>query len=386
MNKNKRLLFIIPGIGLGGSTTALASILNSSFSNKYDVDVFAISKHNVSIPPLTDFDVGFNDLTTAYYSDFSHLSLMNKIRFLWVKLFKQIPEFSDKLEDWVVRKTVKRIERKKQYDYIVAFQENIATRFAIRFSCENKIAWIHCDYAFAYGKTRNELDLYDKFLKIVCVSKFTKKGFLEKYPSLKNKTIAIHNIFDAENVKKKAEQSLTDGCFDPSLFTIISVGRVCDVKRFYLIPQIARQLTREHLVFKWYILGKADNPQELVKLSDAIKQYDMMDYVCYLGGKTNPYPYFTQADLLVSISMSEACPMIFNEAKILQLPILSSDFGSACEFIEEGKDGYIASLAEIPEKIIEMIRNPEKLTSIKNQERFCDTNNEILKQLYTLFT
>ena len=55
----------------------------------------------------------------------------------------------------------------------------------------------------------------------------------------------------------------------------------------------------------------------------AISDHSVENEVICLGNKTNPYPYFKVADLLVSTSSSEACPMIFNEAKILNLPVMA---------------------------------------------------------------
>ena len=87
-----------------------------------------------------------------------------------------------------------------------------------------------------------------------------------------------------------------------------------------------------------------------------IKEYDVADCVKVLGEKKNPYPFFKSANLLVSTSISEACPMIFNEAKILNLPIISSDFPSAYEFIVPGKDGYICDIDTMPTMIEQIIQ------------------------------
>ena len=60
----------------------------------------------------------------------------------------------------------------------------------------------------------------------------------------------------------------------------------------------------------------------------------MEDNITILGYKDNPYPYIKQSDLLVCLSSSEACPMIFNEAKVLSVPVVSSDFGGVEEFVD----------------------------------------------------
>ena len=381
-----KILFVVPGFSLGGTTTALASMLNCKFADDYDIDVFAITRRDYNLQPIVSHDIGLNGLTTAYYGDFSRFQTKEKVKYLFVKLLKQIQGCSEKLEHWVTKTTIKKIERKKHYDVVVGFQELLATRFTSRFKCPRKIAWIHCDYASTYGEELDELDLYSRFEKVVCVSQFTRQGFVSRYPSLADKTVAIHNIFDAESVVERSKAPIDDPRFDTSCFTIVSLGRVHDVKRFYLIPEIAAQLKKAGLNFRWYILGSADIPDELKRLSDAVHQYSVENEVVFLGGKYNPYPYLKAANLMVTISKSEACPMIFNEAKILHLPILSADFGSAFEFVEQGKDGFITTIEQMPQQIIEIAEGKISTCQEKDKEYFLDWNEKILSQLKCLFS
>lgn len=350
------------------------------------MDVFAIRRQGYTSPQLASHDIGHNSLTTAFYDDYSRFSKKNKLKYLFIKLLKQNHRTLKITETWVLKRTIRKVEHQKKYDVIVGFQEDLATRFASHFICPHKIAWIHCDYASAYGDTVDELGLYNHFEKIVCVSQFTRKGFVERYPSLATKTVAIHNLFDAERIAKLSKEAINDPQYDTSRFTVISLGRVHEVKRFYLIPEVAAQLKNAGVDFRWYILGNAGIPSELKRLTDAIYHYGTEKYVIYLGGKSNPYPYLKAADLLVSTSKSEACPMIFNEAKILHVPILSVDYGSAFEFIEQGKDGYITSIEGLSQKLIELINQPNKLIVVKNSNTVTNVNDEIIEMLIKLFT
>ncbi len=380
------ILFVIPGYSLGGTTTSLASLLNSEFSSKYDVEVFAINRRSYSHPDIIQYDIGLNGLTTAFNTDFSTFSIKERLKYLPIKLLKQLKPLSNSLKNWVIARTVKQIEDRNHYDYVVAFQEENTTKFTSRFTNANKIAWIHCDYDKSFGIDVNELGLYNQYKNIVCVSDYTRKSFLGRYPSLDEKTVAIHNLFDGDLVLEKSKGAIDDSRFDNYYFTIVSLGRVSEVKRFYLIPEMAAKLRDMNVAFRWYIIGGGNNNRDFQRVIDAISQYGVENEVIYLGSKSNPYPYLKTADLLVSTSMSEACPMVFNEAKLLHVPILSSDFGSAFEFIEEGKDGYITSIEDMPTKLAELVQNREKLKLNKSANSYRDTNNSILKQLYSLFT
>lgn len=377
-----RILFIVPGFGLGGTTTSLTSMLNCGLSEHFDIDVFAIKRRNYNLQPLVSHDIGLNGLTTAFYEDFSQFQVKDKLKYLFIKLLKQNKRFLAKLENWVTKRTIKSIEKHSHYDVVVGFQEELATQFASHFSCPKKIAWIHCDYAKTFVKVIDETYIYSHFEKIVCVSQFTRQSFISRYPSLADKTVAIHNIFDAGRILKLSKEAIDDPRYDTSRFTIISLGRVHDVKRFYLIPEIAAQLKKANLDFRWYILGSAGILSELQRLTDAIQKNGMEEIVIYLGGKSNPYPYLKAADLLVSTSQSEACPMIFNEAKILHVPIVSTDFGSAFEFIEDGKTGIISPSADIPNAIMRWYSDKGLREQINNN--ICQLtfdNTDLMRQI-----
>lgn len=380
MKGNKKILIIVPYLGMSGTTSSLSSILHSKLAGSYDIRVFAVCQQNDT--PLACNDIGLNSLTTAYYGVYSKFNAKDKLKYLWLKLLKRSRILSAMLEDWIIRRTVKIIEQRYSPDIIVGFQEGLATEFASHFSPIHKIAWIHCDYANAYGEDVNELDLYKRFENIVCVSDYSRKGFIKRYPSLEGRTVAIHNIFDRERVLEQSELPVDDPRFDTSAFTVISLGRIDDVKRFFLIPQIARELRKSGVDFRWYILGQCVIPQQMQRLEDSIHEYHMEENVIYLGGKSNPYPYLKASHLLVSLSKSEACPMVFNEAKILNVPILSADFGSAYEFIEEGRDGYICPVEMLPGKLIELTHNPSLSATVKHSP---ESNEVILEKLIHLF-
>ena len=128
--------------------------------------MFEISKSHHITPPFDSHEIGLNGLTTAFYSNFSHFHTIDKLKYFFIKALKQSARWNIKLEQWIITKTIQKIERKKKYDFVVGFQEKLATQIASRFSCPRKIAWIHCDYARAYGRETRDLGLYEQFSKI----------------------------------------------------------------------------------------------------------------------------------------------------------------------------------------------------------------------------
>jgi glycosyltransferase involved in cell wall biosynthesis len=207
------------------------------------------------------------------------------------------------------------------------------------------------------------------------------------YPSLRHKVISIHNLLNTDLINQNSNYSINDKLFLNDRFTIISVGRVDPVKRFECIPNIASNLEARGCRFRWFIIGPEYGDKTFMSLKYEIEKYNVENCVIYLGAKKNPYPYFKNADLLVSLSSTEACPMIFNEAKILTLPIVTTDFGSSFEFIKNGESGVIVAFQDMIDTLFSIISNPEYYKSLKqNMSKLKYSNETILSQLRELFS
>ena len=388
----KKILFVIPSSQIGGVTTSLCSIIDYFKNSDYYIRIFAtthqqgceISYKNLLLPE--------DELLSSYWCVYSRETPRRKLKFLGMKILKQLTlRFGWSLEDWLFIRAIKRIESKYQFDTIVAFSEGDTTKFVSYSTYPNKIAWIHSNYVVSFpDSTFNESSIFNKFNTIVNVSKYTNSCFINRYPSLENKCTAIYNLLDTDRINRLSKEKIIDNRFNnlKEDFVVLSVGRVCKVKQYSKIPEIVSKIKVNHPNIKWYIIGPLDSdPIEVSLLKESIEKENVQNNVILLGGKKNPYPYFIQAHLLVSTSLSEACPMIFNEAKILKLPVVSSDFGSAYEFINDGVDGVITPIDFMSVQISRLIEDNEFYQNIKNSIRPENiiSNNEIVKQISDIF-
>lgn len=168
--------------------------------------------------------------------------------------------------------------------------------------------------------------------------------------------------------------------------TIVSVGRLAPVKRFEIIPMLAKQLIDRGLVFKWWIIGPASDENIILKIQKNIDKYETNGYVKWIGSRRNPYPYIAKADLLVSTSYTEACPMIFTEARVLDTPIVSADFLTANEFLENGKDGVVSSIDNMAENIYRLLTDSEYRQLIRKNSLLRGVGNcESVNRMRKLF-
>ena len=379
----KHVLFITPSRSIGGTNSSLSSVV-SFLKDKCNIKVLVISSSGEGTYSFDDMVIS-NAFLDAYHTDYSKLKSSIKLLAFFIKILKRVLFFfSISGEKIINRLAVNSIEKEYTFDVVIGFSEGVSMRLASQFNVSDKVTWIHCDYNRAVPDYVNELSYYEKFNDIVCVSKYTKQKFLDRYPSLDSRTIYIYNLFDIDRINRLSEAPIDDKTFRNDIFTIVSMGRMDPVKGFSLIPKIASKLQREKCKFRWYIIGGPEN-EEFAKVKSEILRYDVADAVFLLGAKSNPYPFLKASDLYVSTSFSEACPMVFLEAKTLGLPILSADFGSASEFISE--QGFVLSIDEFPKLLEDIIKRRFRIVSIMDNchvERLID--NEMRNKLCKLFS
>lgn len=386
---HKKILFVIPGLKTGGTNSSL-SALYSQIKGKYDITILPLSNKRNATYSFDDVVVQASFISDALHMKASDSKFYMKPVVYAIKGLKYlISKITGKdLLDLYYQILAKNIESKSLYDYIVAFEESFPTQFVSHFKNKNKIGWIHCNYDMYCPKGVNEEPIYSKYKYIICVSKYTSLLFSNRYPALKNKVRYIYNFIDVNSIIGKSQQIIDDDRFKiDSKHIIVSAGRIDPVKRFSMIPKVARTLLNMGLSFKWYILGPTVSLIEYKRLYENIAKYDVTENVICLGNKKNPFPYLVKSDIYVCTSESEACPMVFNEAMILKKPVVTTNFGSASEFIKNGENGSICDCQELANSIFDLLSNEDKY--IEYQNKLTDStffNKGIIASINSLFS
>ena len=381
----KQILFVITNLGSGGTNRSLQNLLSKIDTSRYKADVFVMAHQGPYRDELLNCTIlPRNKYVDALIALLEQRKGINKLGSFVIKLIAKVTKY--KFQDLLFRKISNKLIDKKQYDAVIAYCEGVPTQFICYVKHHNKIAWIHCDYAsyLENNPALNEDNLYNTFNSIVCVSEYTKGSFLKFYPDFAGKVYAIYNILDDEMMKKQAQLE-SDTLFDKKKFNIVSIGRIDPIKHLSAIPVLARELIDGGSNICWYIIGPVGTHAEYDLLKRNITKYNVHDSVKLLGEKNNPYCYIINADLLVNTSLSEANPYVINEAKILHVPVVCTNFGSAKELINYGVNGYYEPLDKISERIKSLIDNSDKYNSIKAElSTFIYDNDAILSKVYLL--
>ena len=353
----KKILFIIPSFGTGGTNSALLAMLQT-LERTFDCHIFSMCSKGEMKDAYREHKTFTHWFLNLFQCDFSKCTFPLKAIVFLIKCIKRLMlAINVDITGYVFKKVANRIENKEHYDIIIGYQEGETTAFASYFKNKNKIAWIHCDYSF-YTKA-DESKVYERFKKIVCVSEYTANVFKGIYPQFADRTTYSYNLCNYDKIVALSHEAINDSRFDNNTFTIVSIGRINKIKRFEYIPQIAHQLKNNGISFKWYLIGSGDDIELNNKIHKEIESYKVNEQVVLLGHKSNVYPFLKNSNLLVALSRSEACPMIFIEAKALNIPIVTTDFKTAFEFVDDGKNGLIAPIESIADKIGYLAKNKE---------------------------
>lgn len=375
----KRILFIIQEYTQGGITKCLENLLGFFPQTNYEIFIYSLYEDGEnyykkvfadrivkkSLPYYLLHDNVYTRKVMGAYNKLTH-------RYNFDFLYKHEAAY---------------LQRKYNFDVVVAYHEGMTVEFASYFTNAKKITWFHCDPK-VLGKSMIETyhSYYEMMDIVVGVSSVVKESFLELMPHFSSEVKVIHNFLDTKFIWKKSNERVVDGLQkNANIFSIISIGRSTKVKQFEKIPVIMRQVVEQGVKnVCWYIIASGNECNN--EISKAIIDNGMEHHVKMLGEKDNPYPYIKQSDLLISTSYSEAYPTVINEAQTLGVPVIANNYPSAKEIVSEGC-GFICILEEMPSLICKLVNNEDGIySSVKlNVEKFNYDNQKILVQLNELF-
>lgn len=382
----KRIVFVMTSLSTGGIATSLINLLEELSKNKeYSVRLLLFrktEKDSTVIPPEVEIEtVGkmaeliaisradSRDFGISYYLLRYLLCLISHL-FGHGIAYRIIFRFCKKYDDCNVAISCSQSAPKRRFyggcnEYVLS---NVKAK--------KKYAFIHCDYK-TYGiNDEYSYNVYKHFDAIACVSDSVKNVVAHEEPRLDPKLITVPNC---NNVKKIVELSESDPfIYEKGFINFVTVARMGKEKgHIRVLPALAK-LHDNHNQFKWHIIGvsrdDADNDFLL-----AVTDYRLQDNIVFHGCQSNPYRYIRNADFLLVPSYHEAAPMVFDEALILNVPIVTTNTVSAIEMVKDRSCGIVCGNTdeELQQVIIDVVSNPDQLEQYKNRDRVYSVNNKI---------
>ncbi|MBQ7141181.1 MAG: O-antigen ligase family protein [Bacilli bacterium] len=342
----KKLLFCSYDLNVGGIENALINLLNKIDLTKYDVTLLLEKKQGVFLDRVPE------DIKVIEYrvSESKNIILRKLIN-----LCKQIK--------WI-------LFNYKSYDFSCCYATySLPCNLISRLSSKNSVLYIHSNYKYVYNKDINKIKEFfdsrslDKFRKIIFVSNESKNDLCEIYPNIKNKSMVINNFVDSKKILELSKEKIdVKKPKDKKVFMF--VGRFEEEsKKLTRLLNVFIELNKKHSNLELWMIGNGKDYELVLKF---IKENKLEKRVKLYGEQKNPYQYMNMADYIILTSDYEGFPVVYNEAIILNKPIISTIDVTDDYISIPNRFGYIISKDEgkMVNEINEILSQEIKLETV----------------------
>ena len=207
-----------------------------------------------------------------------------------------------------------------------------------RKSSKNSILFVHSDLN-RYTTLKEQKSIkskikFDKFNKIICVSKVVKDSIIDLYDdNIAKKCFIVPNYVDGDRIVALANEKIKEK-INFNIPTFISIANhVEEYKNIMAIIAAAHSLKKLKYRFQVILIGSG---KDTVTYVNAINGLKLSKEFILLGSKENPYPYLKKSKALLFTSKYEGYGMVLDEARVLNIPIISTGSGASFDICSEG--------------------------------------------------
>ena len=394
----EKILFIYDSMMMGGTSTALLSLMNTIDRSKYEISLLLYTNTGPYMEEIPSF---VRVLEPAYLE--SKLLDSRKRKIIKTVLSGKVFLALNSLRKY--RNTAKGNFRKilmhygmaaqvslsrivhEEFDYAIGFMEGWSNEYVAssKINAKKKFAWVHPEYKSCYLIPEIDRKTFARVDGIVLVSETCLGQFLEVFPEYEKKTHIVPNIMSSQLVRQKAESMAV--VLKKGALNFCTVCR-CDVqvKGLDRVLKVFYELKKEGWtqgVF-WHLIGGGDDFDQFRRQVDDL---GMNDTVILYGNQLNPLPYLRQMDVFLLGSRYEGKPVAVTEAQMLGLPCLVTSYEAAESQVQHGITGMIMEncYKGIYEAVRTVIQNPLLIHKWKiNTEKNTFSNEKDIDMFYHL--
>lgn len=346
----KKLLFVIDSLSSGGAEKSLISLLSLLDYKKYQVDLLMFSQkglyttllpREVNVLPVPLFIKLQED---GIKSQLQKGKVQKVLLRLGASISLRNPIIKKKYHpaqinwNWITR-GIKSLDQ--IYDVAIAYSQGTPTYFVCeKVSANKKFAWVNTDYKKAAYNMNYDAKFYQKLTNVIAVSELNKDILLKELPLLKDKTSVIYDIISPNLIKSMAKHS---GGFidDFQGIRILTIGRLVKSKGYDLAIGASKKLRDQGVKHKWYVIGEGVLKSEIQEM---ISKFKLENNFILLGTHQNPYTYLNQCDIYVQPSRFEGYGLAIAEARILNKPIIATNFDVVYDQLVDKNNGLIVKM------------------------------------------
>ena len=380
----KRVLFVIDSLHSGGAEKSLVSLLNLFDYENYEVDLLTFKEGGLyaSLLPKNVILINVPDIFNRMKVSILDLIKRKDFKFaLWRVNTSITLRYKAKVTKikhgaqlmWTrLNNVIPKLE--KEYDIAIAYSQGTPTYYVVeKVVAKKKLCWVNIDYRFAGYNREFDFKYYEKFNNIVAVSNMCTDVLKDVFPEFKDKIITIYDIISENLINNMASEG--KGFVDNYKgIRILTIGRLVYQKGYEYAIEAAKYLKDKNIDFIWYVIGEGNLRSELEKM---VIEYNLQDNFKFLGIFTNPYPFIRECDIYCQPSRFEGFGLAIAEARILNKPIVATNFDIVYDQIRDVENVIISEMNGYS-----VSKNIERLIEEKNLKREI-INNMRMEQVGT---
>ncbi len=339
----KKLLVAIDSLGSGGAEKSLINLLNFIDYNKVSVDLLLFGRGGINERFLPE-----NVNILPVISPLPKNNVFNNIVFLMKRLIYSLllrvypPHTAndDTRRQWFFFSSDFPVQP-QSYDVAFAYAQRMPSLYvAEKVKASKKYSWMNVTIHHSPKLQKYYNRFFRKFSKIICVSDAVRKSFIDCYPHLSDQTETIYDIINPQFIMnlskldcpvKKAHGTMN----------ILTVARLnFEQKGYDILIKVCNELKLRGTNFHWNILGEGKDKAEIESM---ISEFGLEKEVTLLGTVANPYPYFIHSDIYVQTSRYEGYGLSIAEARLLNIPIVTTPYDCVDLQIKDGINGLITT-------------------------------------------
>ena len=221
---------------------------------------------------------------------------------------------------------------------------------------------------YKHNVVRAKTDMYHRWIQsqvdaFICVSKRVYDAQI--IPSMANKYHLVYNGVNTHRFPVLSESSIPN-----KPFIIGYAGRIIENKGIFELLDAIRMIHINTDDIRLVICGDG-RPADIERMNQYINQYQMTEYVEYVGFQKDMNQWYRSIHCLVAPSkVQEAFGLVLCEAMYCKVPVITSTSGAQAEIIENGISGILIDMVNsesISEAIQCLMKNDAVRASIIEQ-------------------
>lgn len=391
--RKQKLLFVIESLSIAGAEKSLVTLLSALDYSKYEVDLqlFAYGgglqtylPREVNLLPPFDYVRFAAKGFLAQLFSFDIKKLWARISYSAIIRKGQTSNIDKAGIYWKCVSPCLSVSP-KQYDAAIAYSQGIPTFYvAEKVKAKRKLAWINTSYELNGKGKEFQKSFYGKMNHIVLVSDSAYSIFRDVYPEFENRMTVIWDMLNARQIEVLSDEKPAKS-MNKSVPCLLTVARlVYDSKGYDISLEACKILRQRNVAFRWYAVGEGPFRHQMEQF---IKQNGLEDTFILLGTTPNPYPYIRACDIYVQTSRFEGFGLSIAEARILNRPVVTTEFDAVYNQMVHGKNGLVVAqdpiaVADAVERLLSDKALYETIVSYQKQEK--KGNMEEVDKFYRL--